>query len=188
MIGNDIVDLKQAVKDSDWNRPGFFDKVFTKKEQCVIFSSENKHQIVWLLWSMKEAAYKAHVRETNHPFFNPKKIQCRLGVDNEGVVYIDNTIYYLKAKITSEYVYSIASNSKEKFIETDVFKLLKRNQSEAVRSELMTQMSNIIDCDSSSLRIEKTIVGVPNLFLKELQLFNAISMTHHGRYGAYAIC
>ena len=33
MIGNDIVDLKQAAKDSNWQRPRFLDKVFTKHEQ-----------------------------------------------------------------------------------------------------------------------------------------------------------
>jgi phosphopantetheinyl transferase (holo-ACP synthase) len=188
MIGNDVVDLKQAAKDSNWNRPRFFDKVFTKKEQSIIFSSENRHQMVWLLWSMKEAAYKAHLRETNHPFFNPKRIQCQPGIKNEGVVHIDDSIYYLKSKITTEYIYSLASNSKVKFIETDVFKLLSRNQSEAVRSILINQMSNTLDSDSSSLRIEKTVVGVPNVFLNGQQLLKAISITHHGQYGAYAIC
>ena len=84
MIGNDIVDLKQAAKDSNWKRPRFLDKIFTQKEQSIILSSENNDQMIWLLWGMKEAAYKAYVRQFKHVFFNPKLIQCQLGLDNEG--------------------------------------------------------------------------------------------------------
>jgi hypothetical protein len=188
MIGNDIVDLRQATKDSDWKRPRFLDKVFTKKEQSVIFSSENMHQTVWLLWSMKEAAYKAYVREFENVFFNPKRIQCQLGINNEGTAHIDDAIYYLKSRMTPEYVYSVASTGNDKCLETDIFTLFSENQSEAVRTELITQISLSLDCDLSSVQIIKTELGVPNLFLNEQQVFQALSMTHHGKYGAYAIC
>ncbi|MFT4791790.1 MAG: phosphopantetheinyl transferase (holo-ACP synthase), partial [Arcticibacterium sp.] len=58
MIGNDVVDLKVAALESNWMRLGFLDKVFSEEEQEVILNSENKSQMVWLFWSMKEAAYK----------------------------------------------------------------------------------------------------------------------------------
>lgn len=188
MIGNDLVDLQQAAKDSNWNRPRFLDKVFTNKEQSIIFSSENKHQMVWLLWSMKEAAYKAYVREFENVFFNPKRIQCQLGLNNEGAAHIDDMIYYLKSRMTSEYVYSVARSRTDKCVETGLFKLFSKNQSEAVSTELLTHIALSLDCDSSSVKIQKTELGVPNLFLNERQVFQALSMTHHGKYGAYAIC
>ncbi|WP_052172464.1 4'-phosphopantetheinyl transferase family protein [Psychroserpens jangbogonensis] len=188
MIGNDIVDFKQAAKDSNWKRPRFLDKTFTQKEQSIILSSENKDQTVWLLWSIKEAAYKAYVREFEHSFFNPKRIQCQLGLNNESVVNIDDKIYYSRSIITSEYVHSTASNNKGKLPKIELFKLSEANQSEAVRTRLIKQVSNDKKRNLNSLKLKKTALGVPNLFLNNQQIFEALSISHHGEYGAYAIC
>ena len=184
MIGNDIVDLKQAAKDSNWKRPRFLDKVFTQKEQSIISSSENKNQMVWVLWSMKEAAYKAYVREFKQRFINPKRIQCQLGLNNEGVVKINQNIYYVKTLVTSEFVHSIASNNKEKFPKTDLFRF---NKIEDVRTRIMHQISNRKEGCLNSIKIKKTTLGVPNLFLNDEQIFDALSISHHGEYGAFAI-
>ena len=72
MIGNDLVDLKVASVESNWKRPRFLDKVFTIEERQLIMNSKNQHQIVWLLWSMKEAAYKINVQQFGKRFYNPK--------------------------------------------------------------------------------------------------------------------
>jgi phosphopantetheinyl transferase (holo-ACP synthase) len=58
MIGNDIVDLSLAPKESNWKRKGFLDKIFTKNEQLRIIKSDNPENMVWNLWTRKEAAYK----------------------------------------------------------------------------------------------------------------------------------
>jgi hypothetical protein len=41
VIGNDIVDLALARKESNWKRPGYLNKIFTTKEQLLISSAEN---------------------------------------------------------------------------------------------------------------------------------------------------
>ena len=46
MIGNDIVDLVQARLQSNWKRKGFVEKIFTQKEQELIFSSQNPENMV----------------------------------------------------------------------------------------------------------------------------------------------
>ena len=56
MIGNDIVDLALAEKESNWKRKGFIDKIFTPQEQSLIKTSINQEIIIWNLWSRKEAA------------------------------------------------------------------------------------------------------------------------------------
>ncbi len=60
MIGNDVVDLALAKVESNWQRKGYLDKLFTTKEQNLIFCSENPTIMVWILWSRKEAVYKIH--------------------------------------------------------------------------------------------------------------------------------
>ena len=41
MIGNDIVDLALAQKESNWKRKGFLNKIFTEKEQLLILNAKN---------------------------------------------------------------------------------------------------------------------------------------------------
>jgi phosphopantetheinyl transferase (holo-ACP synthase) len=53
VIGNDIVDLALARKESNWKRPGYLNKIFTTKEQLLISSAENPNTMVWNLWSRK---------------------------------------------------------------------------------------------------------------------------------------
>ena len=56
MIGNDIIDLALARKESNWLRSGFLDKIFTLREKLLISNSQNPETTVWNLWSRKEAA------------------------------------------------------------------------------------------------------------------------------------
>ena len=55
-------------------------------------------------------------------------------------------------------------------------------------SSLMHQISNKKGVNSNSIKIKKTTLGVPNLFFNNRQVFEALSISHHGEYGAFAIC
>ncbi|MHA7057438.1 4'-phosphopantetheinyl transferase superfamily protein [Aquimarina sp. M1] len=77
MIGNDIIDLKLAAVQSNWQRKGWLNKVFTASEQQRIWYAKNPGQMVWKLWSMKEATYKAHQRCFSlSPKYNPWDFVC----------------------------------------------------------------------------------------------------------------
>ena len=52
MIGNDIIDLKLAAIQSNWQRKGFLNKIFTEEEQRVILNSDNAFQLVWYLFAL----------------------------------------------------------------------------------------------------------------------------------------
>lgn len=58
MIGNDLVDLQLASKESNWQRKGYLQKVCTPEEQELILTSANPYRVFWTLWSMKESVYK----------------------------------------------------------------------------------------------------------------------------------
>jgi acyl carrier protein len=76
VIGNDIVDLALARKESNWKRPGYLNKIFTTKEQLLISSAENPNTMVWNLWSRKEAAYKIYNRATGIRGYFPLNLEC----------------------------------------------------------------------------------------------------------------
>ncbi|MDZ7615326.1 MAG: 4'-phosphopantetheinyl transferase superfamily protein [Flavobacteriaceae bacterium] len=124
MIGNDIVDLQVAKKESNWQRRGFLDKLFTNEEQELIKFSSDPFQMVWLLWTMKESAYKACLHQNYNRIFSPKSIKINLISKCKATVIIHNTMFYTQSEIKEELIHTIASSQKEAdIILTDFFKL-----------------------------------------------------------------
>lgn len=106
MIGNDVVDLALAKVESNWQRKGYLDKLFTTKEQKLIFSSENPTIMVWILWSRKEAVYKIIRQENGLRGFYPLRIEN--SDYKSGIVCFDKMIYYTKSIQQGEMLHSIA--------------------------------------------------------------------------------
>ena len=190
MIGNDIVDLNIASIESNWNRLGFLDKVFSKEEQLFILNAENHSEMVWLLWSMKESAYKIYIQEFGNRFFNPKKLNCHLISKHEGLVYIDANCYLTKSEITNNFVNTIATSNNIKKIINHNFKLENPShnfQSFFIKEKLLKVFSELKEVCIDNLEIKKSKNGNPILFHNNLEQNYSFSITHHGFYGAYAI-
>ena len=116
MIGNDLVDLQQALRDSNWMRRGFLSKLFSKLEQLYIMLASEPFEMVWLLWSMKEAAYKIYNRDSGLREYAPARLNCKLISISPtaylGQVRINGCTYHTKGQIfTGNYVHSVASTS-----------------------------------------------------------------------------
>lgn len=184
MIGNDIVDLKRAVLDTNWKRPRFLDKVFTEEEQKIINSSENQHQTVWLLWSMKEAVYKIYVQQYGNRFFNPKRLECNILSPQKAIVLIGENAYNTFFEITEYYIYTIATLKQECDFESDCFKV-ENSTYKTQSTALQKRFFNYLNLDG--LKIIKNDLGVPKLFQNDKELNRSFSFTHHGIYAAYVI-
>ena len=118
MIGNDLVDLREAAQQSNWRRPGYLGKVFTLTEQQEILNAENPDKLVWLFWSMKEAAYKIHSRITGKRSFAPALLDCTLQcvdkMEARGVVSVDQQIYHTFSSLLPDYIHTVAAQSQER--------------------------------------------------------------------------
>jgi len=117
VIGNDVVDLDLARHQSNWRRKGYLDKIYTSEEQLLIAEAAHPDQMVWLLWSMKESAYKIHNRKTGIRNFAPTALACKLiSLDGEinGAVTVDHQTYFTKSEFSLTYVHTIASASVNK--------------------------------------------------------------------------
>jgi len=189
MIGNDIVDLKQSP--SYWKNPRFLEKVFIQKEQDIINRSEDQHQMLWLLWSMKESAYKCHVQQYGVRFFNPKRLVCELISEDKGIVTIDDNWYYTDSTITRDYVYTIAKLNESKVNLSSVFKAeisTLKIQSDSLKIALLQSISKTEHIALQDLEIIKTEIGVPQLFNKSTKLSKSLSLTHCGRFSGFVYC
>ena len=106
MVGNDIIDLKKATVESNWQREGFLNKIFTNNEQNSIHDSVDPFLLVWRLWSMKESVYKVFIQKGGQRAFNPSKIDCRVINENVGYVIMANERFEVSSTLNSEYIYS----------------------------------------------------------------------------------
>ena len=153
MIGNDIVDLALAKKESNWKRKGYLDKIFTISEQFLIQKTKNQNLAVWKLWTRKEAAYKIILQKGGKRGYYPIKIECLdLNLEN-GMVQFENQIFYTKTIATEEWIYSLAVEYEKDF-------------------------RNIKTLDSSYLLFK--VDGIPFISINN-EVKNA-SKTHHGKF------
>lgn len=191
MIGNDIVDLHYASIESNWQRKGFLNKMFTIKEQQLIFNSENPFKMVWLLWSMKESAYKIYVQQHLKRFFAPKKSVCSLTTNTTGFVVINEQQYQTKSVINDHYIYTeaVLNTSQKEVINTCFYldDVSVQNQRNTAHKQLRTAVSKMKQLSVDSLSIKKTVAGIPQLYQKNKLLSIPFSITHHGNYGAVSI-
>lgn len=159
MIGNDIVDLALARKQSNWKRKGFLDKIFTISEQYLILNSKKQDVTVWNLWSRKEAAYKIFNRKTGIRVYNPLEFECFDLEITDGIILGKvinyNAVYYTKTIISEEFVHTVA-------------------------------VLNILDFDTIYyLENSETIIkkeGVPYSFDEKRTVLKPASISHHGRF------
>lgn len=159
MIGNDVIDLALARKESNWKRKGFLNKIFTSNEQLLISKSQNPEIAVWNLWSRKEAAYKIYNRQTQIRSYIPLQLECFDLEEKEEIFYgkviCYDTVYFTKTRITLDCIETIAVLQASDF---DTILYL-----------------------NSGVAIIKTN-GLPNYFDTKNQVLKPISKSHHGRF------
>ena len=153
MIGNDIVDLDVARKESNWKRDGYLNKIFTNLEQEFILKSSNPDETVWNLWSRKEAVYKIILQRGGSRGYYPSKINCLNTNCNEGIVVFKNQFYHTKTTVSKEYIHTVAIENSVDYIK--------------IKS---VENSNFI----------QKIDNIP-FFVKDNKIYPA-SKSHHGKF------
>ncbi|TXD49931.1 4'-phosphopantetheinyl transferase superfamily protein [Polaribacter sp. IC073] len=179
-IGNDIVDLNLAETESNWQRKGFLEKQFTKKEQQEICEADTSFLTVWLFWSMKEAAYKCYTQKVKKRFFAPLKFECRLISNNEGVVLYEGNKYHTITSFNSFYIHTIAKETDD---EINFF--LNIDSSETIHSDFKKQLAVQTGILSEEIEKRKSVIGAPLFYHQQKLLTKSCSISHHGNYGAF---
>ncbi|SOD79197.1 4'-phosphopantetheinyl transferase family protein [Spirosoma fluviale] len=193
MIGNDIVDLALAKRESNWRRRGYLDKIFTPHEQQLIHSANDPDQLVWLLWSMKESAYKLAVRRTGNRIFAPSKIGCHLSEPASETVTGDvfyHEAYRTKSVMTPQYISTVAfaANAMPRYTQVIVpFGTTDYGTHQyQIREQIRQHVSGLFDTPEQEILISKDSIGVPLLTVGN-SVSIPLSISHHGLYGAFAI-
>lgn len=188
MIGNDVIDLQLATVQSNWQRPGFRKKIFTEGENRLVDGAEDPFGTVWRLWSMKESAYKAYLRLHRSRFFDPKKLQCSILENGSGQVQVGGYSFRTETSCEKERLYTTAVAGKEPLLTGACFTIPDREDaSKYCHQRLRAHCADCWSVSVEQLRIEKTDQGVPTITCGSTHESRAISISHHGRFGAYTI-
>ncbi len=182
MIGNDIIDLNLARLQSNWERRGYLQKLFTEEEQKFIINSNNQELNVWLLWSMKESVYKAVQRKYKlHRFYDPKQFVCsQVQLTSEkarGEVSFKEETFKTTSELFPDKILSYTANSEFSHFSEE------KNAS----SLLLQKVSEHFLIPLDSLNISKNGQGIPFITYHGDNLQIPFSLSHHGNYSAYAL-
>lgn len=145
-------------------------------------------QMVWLLWSFKEAAYKAHQRLFGHPpILNWLRQKCKLTSITKssasGEVNINGETYFTSSVITSEYIHSSATKDKKVPLKNVLFE----GPSEAAKIQLLKQISDHYSVRYQQLSFQNDQLGIPYIQYKNKIFFKDFSFSGHGRYSGFSV-
>ena len=115
MIGNDVVDLVLATQQSNWQRRSYLDKVFTTSEQEFIRTATNPDEMVWSLWSRKEAVYKIIRQKGGKLAYYPKAIGCLDAYSTNGKVQYEQAVFFTQTLINECLLHTLAVTKSSDF-------------------------------------------------------------------------
>ena len=181
MIGNDIIDLSIVKNQGKAEDQRYLDKVFSEREQDIITNSFEKDLSLWILWSMKETAYKAHQRNFQLPRrINPISYACYYETgEKKGKVEIEDQNYSIELEITTEYIHCFTTSEN-----------LYRSISTGMNLKPEDFIQNMPDqslISEGQFSIHKNQNGVPSIITENSGKIFPFSLSHHGNFTAFVI-
>lgn len=208
--GNDIVALK-AINIARTKQPNFYSKIICETERDLydkqVAGKLPFGNFVWLLWSVKESAYKYLQRISPELVFSPVKIvigslhlpRQSQHENLEGAGFNEQSVYsgtvefrafklYFRSIISSDFIFSVVNGGDDfentgwgiRHIDQDD----TAYQSKAVRGFLLGRLNDLVP--GNELHIGKTPQGCPVLSNGTTEMNIPVSLAHHDHYIAYS--
>ena len=187
-LGNDIVDIVEGQK----HRPQFYERLkslhYTSSE-FSLFEGLKEPFAIWLLWTIKEAAYKMVTQTTWKKRFSGKYFEVLniLFSDSQasGTIHFKTNKYPFLSRWTDRYIYTSCSPKYHDGIKEHIIGLASSAYiKQSVELKKLAEDS-FFKQTKINVKIKKDHHGIPHFHtIKELP--NALTLTHHGLYGAFA--
>ncbi|MFA6085035.1 4'-phosphopantetheinyl transferase superfamily protein [Mucilaginibacter sp.] len=212
--GNDIVSIA-AINTVRTKQPAFYKKILSEKEIAQYhqaYADAISFEIyVWLLWSIKESAYKYLQRLNPELVFSPTRfivnnlrkpeqplteslgssqLEAR-GLNKgawTGLISYDSSILHSQSVTYPDTIHSIVNNSKSF---ENVYWGMKTiadtdpaSQSAAVRIFLLDKLDSLFN--NRKLQVDKSVHGIPLISDGQNQMQLPVSLSHHEQFLAYS--
>jgi phosphopantetheine--protein transferase-like protein len=193
LVGNDVVDLGDPEADPAGLHPRFAERVLAPEERRAVRSSADPARALWTYWAAKESACKVLRKLEGGAVFSPSslvvEIEERNGGRLRGRVRCKDRVFRLEVEERAAWTHALATasppGSREALILTGVSRRPPRQDpSAALRSATTAALSRRLGWAAGSLRIAGS--RPPTLLLRGREAGVDLSLSHHGRWMAYA--
>jgi phosphopantetheinyl transferase (holo-ACP synthase) len=214
-VGNDVVDLTEPDNRGKSGNDRFLSRVFTARERRLIAQAAVPDTLLWSLWAAKEAAYKAvsggdpggnrllvcSIPRRYPVYLNGESLAgtnvAAAGAEGRltGRVITPQGEMALRITVAEDYVHALAAGADADF--AGIIQRVDRmgevgnpgDPSAFVRGRLLAAISHHLDypIDDLSVRTDPSGSGAPRVFLRDRPLAVDISLSHDGRFTAFAL-
>lgn len=207
-VGNDIVDLQEPQSLGKSCDSRFLERVFTADERGRITAAACPDALLWALWAAKEAAYKCVSRDAPDVVSIPRRYPVVLDGEtaarapeaaaSAGVLYAGRVLtppgdVVLRIAVTEEYVHALAAKS-EAVLAGIIHRVVCVDRADQaggasafVRDLLIREIAWRLNCPAGELAVSPSGSGAPEVFFQSRPLGASISLSHDGRYAAFAL-
>jgi phosphopantetheinyl transferase (holo-ACP synthase) len=194
IVGNDIVDLgdpeaHHGASKAGGCHPRFDARVFAPSELAALEASESRRLMRWILWSAKEAAYKAARQENSNVVFSPVRFIVRMSSTRQGFVSYADRRWPVRVTHQENCIQALVSGDADKRSTLWESRRLTAEEladpSRSVRQFAMAAIASRLGLSPSDIRIERS-GRIPKLLFTQNGTSHALSLSHHGVYAGFA--
>ncbi len=194
MIGNDVVDLGDAESRAAGRHARFDDRVFAAVERELIAASPLGERARWVIWAAKESTYKAARKEDPRTVFAPRRFLVRFEsatVRSEitlgASVRVGDRRFRVDVAVDADHVHAVAYAAADPPdpIWTAVGSHAGVAPTDAVRRLVVATLSRGLGLPPDDLAIRRD-GRIPTLWLRGRRSLADLSLSHHGRFVAFA--
>jgi len=189
MVGNDVVDLGDPEAQPESLHPRFDRRVFTARELLLIDGHRDRNQIRWTLWACKESAYKLVKRTDPSARFSPQAFEVEMKNERSARVTHKGNTVRIQVIRSGGAVHAIATGNPscgERII--SAIGTAATDPKAAVRMLARQCIAQELSCELAAVGIASGPDHIPSLLVAGRESTGFISLSHHGRFVAFACC
>ncbi len=190
MVGNDVVDLGDRETALHAMHPRFDERVFAAEELAWLRRNGNAGR--WMLWAAKESAFKAAKKLDSRTRFYPRRSLVLLDDDGIGTVRIDERSFAVHVGLEADVCHAVAwSDSMPRapapIVVSGVRPVRAGDRSPRFAARRFALESLCAYLGAAALELDLVKEGrIPRLLLRGRPAGFDVSLSHHGRFVAFA--
>lgn len=191
-VGNDVVDLGDPENQPQAIHPRFDERAFTARERRHLADRDTAHRTRWLLWSAKEAAFKAARKLDPGVRFLPRRFTVELEGEAGATVRHSAGLFDVTFTGAEDWVHAVASVAEGvRGVRTAMVERVRAaagpgDVSARVRILARERIARLLSVPADEVRIV-SCAGIPVARRAGHRLPIDVSLSHHGRFLALAL-
>ena len=187
MVGNDVVDLSDPETAASAAHPRFDARVFSDGEREQMLCADDSVRMRWILWAAKESAYKAVRRVDPNMIFSPSCFEVRLDRRLRGSVKVSHHSFDVRVEVRGDCIHAVASENPwdPSGLAYGIGRSGDADPSARVRSLAIRDLAQRFGVRGADLSVRRTR-RLPELWFEGEPTEHALSLSHHGRFVAWA--